>query len=94
MKTSYFEIYNEQIMDLLNPQFKDLRVREDIQKGVYVDGLTERSVSKVSDMMELVQEGTRSRHTGETLMNKESSRSHSVLTTQIDSRVANDDGSW
>jgi hypothetical protein len=35
------QIYNETIMDLLNPSATNLAVREDIRKGVYVEGLLE-----------------------------------------------------
>jgi kinesin family protein 15 len=41
VKCSYFEIYNEHIMDLLDPGHGNLLIREDIKKGVYVEGLTE-----------------------------------------------------
>ena len=39
VKCSFLEIYNEQIMDLLEPQSVSLNIREDINKGVYVEGL-------------------------------------------------------
>lgn len=39
IKCSYLEIYNEQIMDLLEPSSVNLHIREDIKKGVYVEGL-------------------------------------------------------
>ena len=39
IKCSYLEIYNEQIMDLLEPLSFNLHVREDMKKGVYVEGL-------------------------------------------------------
>ena len=45
-------------------------------------------------MMNLTTRGARNRHVGSTLMNKESSRSHSVLTTTIESKTMNDDGVW
>ena len=41
VKSSYLEIYNEQIVDLLDPQQNTLHIREDINKGVYVAGLQE-----------------------------------------------------
>lgn len=41
VKCSYFEIYNEHIMDLLDPNHSNLLIRENIKKGVYVEGLTE-----------------------------------------------------
>ena len=39
IKCTYLEIYNEQIMDLLDPSATNLHVREDIKCGVYVEGL-------------------------------------------------------
>ena len=81
VKASYLEIYNEQIMDLLDPQSINLHVHEDIKKGVYVESLQEEVISSVKDMINLITRGARNRHVGSTLMNKESSRSHSVLTT-------------
>ena len=81
-------------MDLLDSNSYNLHVREDIKKGVYVDGLIEESVSTVKEMMDLTTRGARNRHTGSTLMNKESSRSHSVLTTIIESKTLSEEGNW
>ena len=95
VKTSYLEIYNEQIMDLLNPSsISSLHMREGINQGVYIENLIEETVLDVTDMMNLTTRGARNRHVGSTNMNKESSRSHSVLTTTIESKTMNDDGSW
>ena len=44
VRCSYLEIYNEQIMDLLEPTSINLHIREDIKKGVYVEGLQEEVV--------------------------------------------------
>jgi hypothetical protein len=43
-------------------------------------------------MIDLIIRGTKNRHTGSTSMNKESSRSHSVLTTIIETKSMKDDG--
>jgi kinesin family protein 15 len=94
IKTSYLEIYNEQILDLLDPSHSNLHIREDIKTGVYVDGLVEEPVSSVKDMIALITRGSRNRHVGSTNMNKESSRSHSVLTTQIESKCMTASGVW
>lgn len=40
-KCSYLQIYNEQIIDLLNKANTNLQVREDTKKGVYIEGITE-----------------------------------------------------
>lgn len=58
VKCSYLEIYNEQILDLLDTGSINLSLREDIKKGVYVEGLTEESTQDVSEMLELIKRGT------------------------------------
>ena len=93
VRTSYFEIYNEHILDLLDPSHCNLLVREDIKKGVYVEGLTEEVTSSMSDMNDLIKRGISSRHVGSTAMNERSSRSHSVLTATIESKTQKD-GLW
>lgn len=87
VRTSYLEIYNEQIMDLLNPTSQNLQIREDIKKGVYVEGLIEEVSNSAHDMINIIKRGALKRHTGSTLMNKESSRSHSVLSATIESKI-------
>ena len=49
IKCSYLEIYNEQIMDLLEPASINLHIREDIKKGVYVEGLQEEVCNSYKD---------------------------------------------
>lgn len=73
-------------MDLLEPSSVNLHVREDIKKGVYVEGLQEDIVNTYKDLILLIQKGAKNRHVGSTSMNRESSRSHSVLTTIIESK--------
>ena len=80
-------------MDLLDPAHSNLLVREDIKKGVYVEGLTEEINTSASDMEELMKRGISNRHTGSTSMNERSSRSHSVLTMSIESKTQKD-GLW
>lgn len=40
---SYFELYNEQIIDLLDrgKDKKNLNIRQDVRKGVFIENLTE-----------------------------------------------------
>ena len=46
VRCSYLEIYNEQIMDLLDSHSTcNLHIREDLKKGVYVEGLIEENVN-------------------------------------------------
>uniref|UniRef100_A0A0E0EEZ8 Kinesin motor domain-containing protein n=1 Tax=Oryza meridionalis TaxID=40149 RepID=A0A0E0EEZ8_9ORYZ len=89
-KCSFLEIYNEQITDLLEPSSTNLQIREDIKKGVYVENLMECYVSSVKDVMMLLLQGVANRKMAATNMNSESSRSHSVFTCVIESRLERD----
>jgi hypothetical protein len=87
---SYLEIYQEQIIDLLSPDSRSLSLREDIKRGVYVEGLIEETVSNSAETFELLKMGARNRHVSSTSMNMESSRSHSVFTMMIESKYVED----
>ncbi|VFQ74892.1 unnamed protein product [Cuscuta campestris] len=84
-KCSFLEIYNEQITDLLEPSSPNLHLREDSKKGVYVENLTEVSVTCVDDVLRFLLQGASNRKMAATHMNSESSRSHSVFTCNIES---------
>jgi hypothetical protein len=88
IKCSFLEIYQEQIFDLLDDSrsLKPLHLREDFKLGVYVEDLTELPVNSAEETYDILRRGTKNRHMGATLMNKESSRSHAVFTLKIDSR--------
>lgn len=61
---SYFEIYNEQLVDLLDQSSKKLTVREDMKKGVFVENLAEEPVADVLMAVSLLNQGIRNRHIG------------------------------
>ncbi|EFA82358.1 potential kinesin-14 [Heterostelium album PN500] len=84
---SFLEIYNEQIMDLFVDTSPNLSIREDIKKGIYVEGLREIEITDTQTAMELLEIGIANRHVAETAMNSNSSRSHSVLTINLESTV-------
>ncbi len=44
-KCSFLEIYKEVITDLLNPVATRLHIREDLQQGVHVEGLSQETVT-------------------------------------------------
>ncbi|PRP79280.1 kinesin-II 95 kDa subunit [Planoprotostelium fungivorum] len=93
VRASYLEIYNENIRDLLskNPDTR-LDLKEHPDKGVYVKDLSEIVVSSVSEIDAVMQQGSKNRSVGFTLMNAGSSRSHSIFTITIESSTPNPQG--
>jgi kinesin family protein 15 len=81
----YMEIYNEAVTDLLDPSKANLAVRENNKDGIYVDGITWQEVRNAEACVSLLHKGLRNRKVSETSMNKESSRSHSLLTLKVES---------
>ncbi|EGZ16666.1 hypothetical protein PHYSODRAFT_503133 [Phytophthora sojae] len=89
LNVSFVEIYMEQIRDLLSPSSSSgnigaptnggLKIRESAQHGVYVEEMTRIPSKSEAAMMELVKSGTLSRAVSSTRMNKDSSRSHTIL---------------
>ena len=72
----------------------ELKVAEHYERGVYVDGLVEFMVQSPEQVMAILAEGQARRHTGATMMNAESSRSHSIFRVTVESRESEstDDG--
>ena len=66
--------------------------REDLKKGPYLDGITEEVAYKLEETMDLLAKGARNRHVGATQMNFESSRSHSVFSITLESKVFDENG--
>ena len=93
LRCSYLEIYNESIHDLLDYDHnKKLELKEDTQKGIYVKGLTTVIVRSVTDIERTMNNGSANRHTAETAMNKDSSRSHCIFTIYIETAEKQPDG--
>ncbi|XP_065867590.1 kinesin-like protein KIN-12E isoform X2 [Euphorbia lathyris] len=85
-KCSFLEIYNEQILDLLDPSSNNLQIREDAKKGIYVENLKEIEVASARDVIQQLIQGAANRKVASTNMNRASSRSHSVFTCIIESK--------
>ncbi|XP_022869345.1 kinesin-like protein KIN-12E isoform X2 [Olea europaea var. sylvestris] len=85
-KCSFLEIYNEQILDLLDPSSVNLQIREDTKKGIYVENLNEVEVTSARDVIQQLIQGSANRKVAATNMNRASSRSHSVFTCIIESK--------
>lgn len=90
---SFLQLYRDTIHDLLCPPSSAmphgediLHVREDPARGFYVDGLKEYIVQNYSQAEALVNLGLENRAIAPTLMNNTSSRSHTILTINIEQR--------
>ncbi|KAJ3225554.1 kinesin-like protein Klp8 [Clydaea vesicula] len=83
VSASYMEIYNEKVIDLLNPfpnNKKKLRIREHPNFGPYVEDLSKVLVNSHSEITLLIENGNKSRTIATTNMNQNSSRSHTIFT--------------
>lgn len=84
-RCSFLEIYNEQIGDLLDPTQRNLKIKDDLKNGLYVENLTEEYVTGYEEITQILIKGLSNRKVGATSMNSKSSRSHIVLTCIIES---------
>ena len=93
MKVTFLELYNEEITDLLAPEEcskfiddktkKPIALMEDGKGGVFVRGLEEEIVCSANEIYKILEKGSAKRRTAETLLNKQSSRSHSIFSITI-----------
>ncbi|CAI5447915.1 unnamed protein product [Caenorhabditis angaria] len=84
---SYVEIYNNYCYDLLeeakNGSLTKRELRHDRNQQVYVDGAKDIEVSSSEEALEVFCLGEERRRVSSTLLNKDSSRSHSVFTIKL-----------
>lgn len=93
MKVTFVELYNEEIIDLLaqeeysrsleDRQKKTISLMEDGKGCVIVRGLEEETVYSANDIFNLLERGAAKRRTADTLLNKRSSRSHSIFSISV-----------
>ncbi|KAK3859205.1 hypothetical protein Pcinc_034655 [Petrolisthes cinctipes] len=84
----FMELYNEEIIDLFEPGYRgtgksSIRIHEDSGGGIYVTGVTTRTVNCLSDTLGCLRAGAVSRTTAATNMNTQSSRSHAIFTLMV-----------
>ncbi|KAF3690199.1 Kinesin-like protein KIF17 [Channa argus] len=85
VRASYLEIYNEEIRDLLGTNTKHrLELKEHPERGVHVRDLSMHTVHSVGECERIIEQGWKNRAVGYTLMNKDSSRSHSIFTIHLE----------
>ena len=95
MRVSYLELYNEELCDLLSTDDTvKIRIFDDVSKkgSVIVQGLEEIPVRCKDDVYKLLAKGQERRKTAATLMNAQSSRSHTVFSILVHIKENNNDG--
>ena len=89
IRVTYLQIYNESIDDLLKPEKKNLSIRENNKKGLYVENLSEWAVRSPNDIYCLLEKGAQSRKKSHTNLNDVSSRSHAVFSIILEQMKIN-----
>ena len=71
------------LLDIENKGKKNIRVHEDHNGNIYLNGAASKTVASADDCMRLLEEGAISRTTASTNMNATSSRSHAIFTVFV-----------
>ena len=82
---TYVEVYNNHVFDLLEDAktVQSKIIREDCNHTMFVHGVTEIEVKTVKEAIEAFQTGQKRKRMEITMLNSESSRSHSVFTIRL-----------
>jgi kinesin family protein 18/19 len=83
IKLCYLEIYNENIRDLLINSSANLELREDPNKGLVINGITEIIANSGEHILSILKKGNKKRTTEATNSNQTSSRSHAILQIMV-----------
>ena len=87
MTTAFIEIYNEQLLDLLDDDVKqtpkEIQLVDKKTGDVQVAGLKHAAIKSKIQFYQLMRQARNNRHVAETKMNRESSRSHSICQIKI-----------
>eukprot|EP00514_Thraustochytrium_sp_LLF1b_P010282 CAMPEP_0184550234 /NCGR_PEP_ID=MMETSP0199_2-20130426/18345_1 /TAXON_ID=1112570 /ORGANISM="Thraustochytrium sp., Strain LLF1b" /LENGTH=1107 /DNA_ID=CAMNT_0026945065 /DNA_START=122 /DNA_END=3445 /DNA_ORIENTATION=- len=96
VKVSFLELYNEELQDLLSATDDvKLRILDDKSRmgtGVACHNLEEVMVKSPEDILNYMKKAMAKRQTGETKLNKSSSRSHCIFTMTVHIREVTPEG--
>ncbi|XP_046743354.1 kinesin-like protein Klp61F [Diprion similis] len=96
VRVSFLELYNEELFDLLSPNDDTSKIRlyEDASKkgAVIIHGLEEVTVHNKREVYKILEKGSEKRQTAATLMNAQSSRSHTVFSITVHMKENTVDG--
>ncbi|XP_026195189.1 kinesin family member 3Cb [Anabas testudineus] len=93
VRSSYLEIYQEEIRDLLcKDNNKKLELKENQDLGVYVKDLSSVVTKNATEIEHVMNIGNQSRSVGFTNMNERSSRSHAIFVVTVECSEVGPDG--
>ncbi|XP_029316442.1 kinesin-like protein KIF3B [Cottoperca gobio] len=93
VRSSYLEIYQEEIRDLLcKDNNKKLELKENPDSGVYVRDLSSVVTKNATEIEHVMNIGNQSRSVGFTNMNERSSRSHAIFVITVECSEVGPDG--
>uniref|UniRef100_A0A3Q3WQF5 Kinesin-like protein n=1 Tax=Mola mola TaxID=94237 RepID=A0A3Q3WQF5_MOLML len=93
VRSSYLEIYQEEVRDLLcKDNNKKLDLKENPDSGVYVKGLSSVVTKNANEIEHVMNIGNQSRSVGFTNMNERSSRSHAIFVVTVECSEEGPDG--
>lgn len=88
VRISYIEIYNENVLDLLDKDYgRHLQIRDNVDGQPVISDLTEVTVGSKEEIMSLMNSGECCRHVASTEANQRSSRSHAIFRMVIESSL-------
>lgn len=82
---TFVEIYNEKVIDLLDPLAQDLKLQDDGKGNVQMQGITKYFISSIEEAEAVISKGRQKRKTAGTSANQHSSRSHAIIQVTIKS---------
>lgn len=85
LKCAMMEVYNENLYDLLVSERTPLNIRQNPNKTVYAENLTEREIREPEDVTKVIAEADSNRSVACTKMNSTSSRSHCIIQIFVES---------
>ncbi|KAI7885704.1 kinesin-domain-containing protein [Lichtheimia hyalospora FSU 10163] len=92
---SFLELYNEDLVDLLNFQQRqracDISIRQDVQGNIYWSGVREEPCSDPRELLGYLTKGSLGRTVGSTDMNAVSSRSHAIFSVILKQQLPDED---
>jgi len=70
IKCSVLEIYKESIRDLVNKFRCELKIKESVTKGIFVEGLTEIPISSINELNDILEVSQALREVGANKLNE------------------------